>query len=247
VIAPAAVLGTAVLGGAGALNAVAAPSTSPSSANAAFVADPAAQDSALAAVGQRSQGTAVSRNSIRTAPQAGEPEGTDAMGGEGATTTELQADAAKVAAKAKVAKALAAKKKNELAKSHMWVAPMTRYTLTSGYGWRWGRLHPAQDLAAPIGTPVRAMSTGRVIEAQWSNLGYGYRVIIQYWDGTISWYAHNSRLVVQEGDLVSPGQVVAYSGNTGHSTGPHVHLEIHNANDDKLVPITWLREHGIKL
>ena len=57
-------------------------------------------------------------------------------------------------------------------------------------------MHPAQDLATPTGNPVRSLSTGTVVFSGWSNEGYGYMVKIRYWDGTVSWMAHNSRLLV---------------------------------------------------
>ncbi len=116
--------------------------------------------------------------------------------------------------------------------------------LTSGFGMRWGSMHPGQDFAIPVGTPVKAMSSGTVIFAGWSG-GYGNKVEIQYWEGTVSWYAHNSRLMVKTGQAVSPGQVVSLSGNTGHSTGPHLHLEVHPAGGSPVPPVTWLKTTGI--
>ena len=126
-----------------------------------------------------------------------------------------------------------------------WVAPISAgYTLTSGFGMRWGALHPGQDFAIPVGSEVRAMSSGTVLMAG-SSGGYGNKVEIQYWDGTVSWYAHNASLSVSQGQSVSPGQVVALSGNSGHSTGPHLHLEIHPANGDPVAPLGWLQKMGI--
>ena len=109
---------------------------------------------------------------------------------------------------------------------------------------RWGAMHPGQDFAIPIGTEVRAMSSGTVLLAG-SSGGFGNKVEIQYWDGTVSWYAHNSSLSVSQGQSVSPGQVVALSGNSGHSTGPHLHMEIHPANGDPVPPLGWLQTMGI--
>jgi hypothetical protein len=63
------------------------------------------------------------------------------------------------------------------------------------------------------------MSSGTVIFAGWQG-GYGNKVEIQYWDGTVSWFCHNSKLVVTQGEKVTPGELVSMSGNTGHSTGP---------------------------
>jgi murein DD-endopeptidase MepM/ murein hydrolase activator NlpD len=132
-------------------------------------------------------------------------------------------------------------------KAQRWVAPLSNYRLTSGYGWRWGRMHPAQDFAAPVGTPVQALSSGTVVFSGWSNQGYGYMVQVRYWDGTVSWFAHNSRLAVSVGQQVSPGQVVAYTGNTGHSTGPHLHLEIHTPNGAAVNPRAWFAQKGINI
>ncbi len=131
--------------------------------------------------------------------------------------------------------------------SHAWVKPLDGgYVLTSGYGYRWGSLHPAQDFAVAVGTPVKAMSSGKIIFAGWQG-GYGNKVEIQYWDGTISWYCHNSVLKVTQGQIVASGQVVSLSGNTGHSTGPHVHVEIHITKDQTTSPLPWMRAHGISV
>ncbi|MEI2826728.1 MAG: M23 family metallopeptidase [Dermatophilaceae bacterium] len=131
--------------------------------------------------------------------------------------------------------------------SKAWVKPINNYVLTSGYGWRWGRMHAAQDFAVGEGTPVKSMSSGVVIASGWMGT-YGKRVEIKYWDGTVSLYAHNSALKVKVGDKVAPGQVVALSGNTGNSTGPHLHLEIRtNGNSTKIAPLAWMRAKGISV
>lgn len=129
--------------------------------------------------------------------------------------------------------------------SKAWVKPINSYVLTSGYGWRWGRIHAAQDFAVGVGTPVKSMSSGVVVASGWLGT-YGNRVEIKYWDGTVSLYAHNSSLKVKVGDKVAPGQVVALSGNTGNSTGPHLHVEIRtNGNTTKIPPIPWMRSKGL--
>lgn len=146
------------------------------------------------------------------------------------------------AAKEKAARATAA-----LAAARRWVAPLSDHEITSGYGWRWGRMHAAEDFAAPVGTPVRAMSSGVVLFAGWDRTGYGHVVRILHWDGTVSLVAHNSRLLVSFGDRVSPGQPVAISGDSGRSTGPHVHLEIHPIGGGAVPPHSWLAARGVKL
>ena len=161
-----------------------------------------------------------------------------------------KAAAAQAAAKAKADAAAKAKREaaaRALAAARRWVSPVSGYTLTSGFGWRWGKMHPAQDLACPTGTVVRAISSGTVVFAGWSNEGYGNFVKIRHWDGTVSWTAHNSRLLVSVGEQVSPGQKIAYSGNTGNSTGPHVHFEIHPGDGAAVAPRTWLASRGVNL
>jgi murein DD-endopeptidase MepM/ murein hydrolase activator NlpD len=130
--------------------------------------------------------------------------------------------------------------------AHRWVLPLDGgYLLTSGFGMRWGAMHPGQDFATAVGTQVRAMSSGTVLSAGWEG-GYGNRIVIQYWDGTVSWYCHNSALIARAGDPVAPGQVVSLSGNSGHSTGPHVHLEIHPDAAAPVPPLAWLAAKGLK-
>jgi len=97
--------------------------------------------------------------------------------------------------------------------------------LTSGYGWRWGRMHEGIDLAVPSGTPVVASAAGTVIVAGWMG-GYGNLVVVDHGGSISTAYGHNSTVTVGVGQHVMQGQLIAYSGNTGHSTGPHVHFEV---------------------
>jgi murein DD-endopeptidase MepM/ murein hydrolase activator NlpD len=109
-------------------------------------------------------------------------------------------------------------------KGYIWP---TKGVMTSGYGWRWGRMHRGIDIAAPIGTPVYATASGVIESSGWNSGGYGYLVDIRHSDGSLSRYAHNSRLLVHEGQQVDQGQQIAEMGSTGRSTGPHLHFEIH--------------------
>lgn len=86
--------------------------------------------------------------------------------------------------------------------------------------------HRALDIATPIGTPVLAADNGVVIKAGYSDVGYGGRVIIDHHIDYITLYAHLSRSMVEEGDVVKKGQVIGYVGSTGNSTGPHLHFEL---------------------
>ena len=97
--------------------------------------------------------------------------------------------------------------------------------LTSGYGWRWGRLHQGIDIAAPIGTPILAAASGKVINAGWHE-GYGYLIKLEHLDGSVTVYAHNYRNLVTHGQQVQQGEQIAEMGNTGNSTGSHLHFEI---------------------
>ncbi len=165
-----------------------------------------------------------------------------------AAADKAAADAAAAQAQAQAQTDAAAQQKAQAeaaaAAAHNWVPFMGGgYQLTSGFGMRWGSMHPGQDFAVPVGTPVKAMSTGTVIFAGWQG-GYGNKVEIQYWDGTVSWFAHNSKLLVTKGENVAPGEVVSLSGNTGHSTGPHVHVEIHPGDGSPVPPIPWLKKIG---
>lgn len=101
----------------------------------------------------------------------------------------------------------------------------TRGRISSPFGPRWGRMHNGIDIAVPTGTPIRAAASGTVTFSGW-NGGYGYIVMIDHGNGVETRYAHNSRLVASVGQRVDRGQIVAYSGNTGNSTGPHLHFEI---------------------
>jgi murein DD-endopeptidase MepM/ murein hydrolase activator NlpD len=97
-------------------------------------------------------------------------------------------------------------------------------SLTSGFRTR-GRLnHTGVDIGVVVGTPVRATQCGVVTFAGWSDVGYGYLVVVQY-DTYSTYYAHNEKLYVEAGAKVGLGQVIALSGSTGNSTGPHVHYE----------------------
>lgn len=87
------------------------------------------------------------------------------------------------------------------------------------------RFHSGMDIAIPTGTDVLAADRGRVMISGW-NGGYGYFIVIDHGNGLATAYAHNSRLLVKEGDLVTQGQVIAKSGSTGLSTGPHLHFEV---------------------
>jgi murein DD-endopeptidase MepM/ murein hydrolase activator NlpD len=111
--------------------------------------------------------------------------------------------------------------------------------LTSGYGWRWGRMHEGIDIAAPIGTPVLAAASGVVIGAGWHE-GYGNLIKLEHLDGSFTLYGHNSRNLVTHGQQVKQGEQIAEMGSTGRSTGSHLHFEIHLRNEQIVDPLTLL-------
>ncbi|MEM6521539.1 MAG: peptidoglycan DD-metalloendopeptidase family protein [Cyanobacteria bacterium P01_C01_bin.70] len=120
---------------------------------------------------------------------------------------------------------------------YMWP---TQGVLTSGYGWRWGRMHRGVDIAGPVGTPIYAAGAGVVVTSGWNSGGYGNMVDIRHPDGSLTRYAHNSRLMVSPGQQVRQGQQIAEMGSTGYSTGPHLHFEIHIPNQGTVNPIALL-------
>lgn len=99
------------------------------------------------------------------------------------------------------------------------------YRFTSGYGPRWGRMHNGVDFAAPTGTPIYAPADGTVVFAGWSS-GFGRLVKIQHEFGIQTLYAHQSKIRVKVGQRVSRGDRIGDIGNSGRSTGPHLHYEV---------------------
>ncbi|MGC9528381.1 MAG: peptidoglycan DD-metalloendopeptidase family protein [Limnospira sp.] len=114
--------------------------------------------------------------------------------------------------------------------------------LTSGYGWRWGRMHRGIDIAGPIGTPIVAAAPGVVTYAGWNSGGYGNLVELEHPDGSLTLYAHNHRILVNKGQKVTQGQQIAEMGSTGRSTGPHLHFEIHPSGQGAVNPMALLPE-----
>ena len=116
--------------------------------------------------------------------------------------------------------------------------PVTNWAVTSTFGYRWGRLHAGIDVGVPVGTTVRASRAGRVVTAGWVG-GYGYCVIIDHGDGVSTRYGHLSQTIATVGQYVDQGEQIALSGNTGRSTGPHLHFEI-RINGEAVDPAPYL-------
>ena len=93
-------------------------------------------------------------------------------------------------------------------------------------GWRFSVSHPGVDIGTPEGSSIYASETGTVIAAGWSAVGYGENTVLDHGNGWRTRYAHLSQLNVICGQVAERGAVIALSGNTGRSTGPHLHFEL---------------------
>ena len=112
--------------------------------------------------------------------------------------------------------------------------------LTSGFGWRWGRMHQGIDIAADVGTPVYAAADGVVEYSDWNSGGYGNLVDVRHADGSMTRYGHLNRSLVHPGQHVRQGEQIAEMGSTGYSTGPHLHFEVHPSGQGAVNPIAFL-------
>ncbi|MDO4552364.1 MAG: peptidoglycan DD-metalloendopeptidase family protein [Bacillota bacterium] len=157
---------------------------------------------------------------------------------------EAQIDALNAEANALTAEILALQGTEDyIGGEFAWPAPgVTR--VTSEFGMRYhpilnvNKLHTGMDIGCPTGTTIVAANAGTVIKAGWNN-SYGWMVSIDHGGGIVTLYAHNSELLVSVGDVVARGQAIAYSGNTGMSTGPHLHFEV-RVNGEYKDPRGWL-------
>ena len=110
--------------------------------------------------------------------------------------------------------------------------------VVSGFGMRGGRMHEGIDITCSTGTPVVASGAGTVIWAGWRG-GYGNLVVVDHGGGLSTAYAHNSGFASSVGQTVARGQVIAYAGSTGNSSGPHVHFEV-RVNGSAVDPLGYL-------
>ena len=150
----------------------------------------------------------------------------------------LQAESAQLTARIQAAQARSSSSQASRPPSSAGFIWPTSGTLTSGFGWRWGRMHEGIDIAAPTGTPISAAASGTVIYAGWMG-GYGNLVVIDHGNGLATAYGHQSSIAVGSGTYVSQGQTIGYVGSTGHSTGPHVHFEV-RVNGSPVDPLGYL-------
>ncbi|MGY2717936.1 murein DD-endopeptidase MepM/ murein hydrolase activator NlpD [Thermostichus sp. MS-CIW-15] len=112
--------------------------------------------------------------------------------------------------------------------------------ITSGFGYRRGRFHAGVDIPGPVGSPIVAVQEGEVIFAGNAGDGYGNRVDIRHPNGIVTRYAHGHRIYVSKGQYVQQGQVIMSRGNTGRSTGPHLHFEVRPGGGAPVDPRPYL-------
>lgn len=183
---------------------------------------------------------------------------TSASSAASAVKAQAAAQAKAAASAKKAAHAAAAKKAAAKAaaarKAASWMHPVEKYRLSASFnqaGGMWQSTHSGQDFAVPSGTDVVAAHGGTVVKAGGNGAGdgpaYGNAIVIRHGNGTYSQYAHLSRIDVRVGQVVATGQHIARSGNTGNSSGPHLHFEIRtNPNYGSAVdPVAFLRSKGV--
>ncbi|WP_405715946.1 M23 family metallopeptidase [Streptomyces xanthophaeus] len=170
--------------------------------------------------------------------------------------TALTGTAELVAEQATAQAAQAAKAAKPAAKKSLWIKPLDRYTLSATFGKggnMWSHKHSGQDFAVPVGTPVKAAAAGTVVKAGPNGGGdgpaYGNAIVIKHANNTYSQYAHLSKLQVKVGHKVNMNQRIALSGNTGNSSGPHLHFEIRTTPNygSAVNPVAFLRNAGVSI
>ncbi|MGW0073697.1 M23 family metallopeptidase [Streptomyces cellulosae] len=125
--------------------------------------------------------------------------------------------------------------------------PVAQHGLSAFYGQsgiNWMSLHTGIDFPVSYGTPVLAATDGTV-RTQY-NSAYGNMLIVTAMDGTETWYCHLSSYQVPSGATVKAGDQIAFSGNSGNSTGPHLHFEVRPGGGSSIDPLPWFRSHGLE-
>lgn len=191
-----------------------------------------AQRRALAAVAPTNDGLAVVVDEAQQQADDQAQQLIDQQKAQEAAAAKAAADAQAIARAAEEARLVGVKE-----------APIHgNYHLTARFGQRGGLWskgwHTGLDFQVRVGTPVYAAATGKVISAGWGG-AYGNRIEIQHGDGIVTTYNHLSHIDVKEGDSVLPGDLIAKSGSTGNTTGPHLHFEVLK-NDQFENPASWL-------
>ena len=127
----------------------------------------------------------------------------------------------------------------DLTSSGQFQRPVIGGVVTCNMYYSSGKYHGAMDIGIPVGTKVYAAEEGIVLQAGWNNTGYGYLTVIQHADGLRTYYGHgNGTMYVEVGQKVEKGQLIMLSGNTGNSSGPHLHFEV------RVAPYSWVYGGG---
>jgi len=146
--------------------------------------------------------------------------------------------------------ASAEKHANQIA-ANLWQLPLPvgTFRMSDSFGqcsYLWANCHTGEDFSAPSGTPILAVATGVITEAGYEG-SYGYKTVITHEDGTETWYAHQTQILVAVGETVRAGEQIGTVGSTGNSTGPHLHLEVRPGGGDPVDPVEALRVRGVPL
>ncbi|MCJ0873939.1 M23 family metallopeptidase [Streptomyces sp. AP-93] len=194
------------------------------------------------AIGATALGAALALGAGTTAAFADEVPQAELTGTVQLVSEQAAAQAAAVAAKP--------------AAAPLWEKPVSKYTLSATFGKggsMWSHKHSGQDFAVPVGTPVDAVSAGTVVKAGPNGGGdgpaYGNAIVIKHANNTYSQYAHLSKIQVKIGEKVTKGEQIALSGNTGNSSGPHLHFEIRTTPNygSAVNPVSFLRTVGVTI
>ncbi|MCP3822333.1 M23 family metallopeptidase [Streptomyces sp. A3M-1-3] len=198
---------------------------------------------------------AVASSNVLAAPAASIAAQAEAQA-KAAAVAKQAAQAKKAAEVKKAALAKKAKKAKKKAANPAWTNPVAKYTLSASFGLggnMWSQKHSGQDYAVPVGTSVKAAGSGTVVKAGPNGGGdgpaYGNAVVIKHSNGKYSQYAHLSKIKVSIGQKVKTNQQIALSGNTGNSSGPHLHFEIRTTPNygSAVNPVAFLRSAGVQL
>lgn len=226
---------------------LAAPPNTLKGGRAALVAMAAGAALAAVAVGTNTDSTTTPTNAANVDPAGQTPDL-----GPGVATASPTKDMDTFTDQLAVGKQLAAAEaaRENLLRRPLFISPLPlgQYQFTSTFAMRWGSFHGGIDFAAPLGTPIHAATDGVVIEAGPAS-GYGNWVQVRAADGTVTMYGHmaSSGVLVQKGQHVTAGDVIALVGSEGFSTGPHCHFEVWKNGTTKIDPAPWLAAHGVRM
>ncbi|MFF1298668.1 MULTISPECIES: M23 family metallopeptidase [unclassified Streptomyces] len=236
------VAGVAALTTTGVIGTLAAP---------ALAAEPAAEQTGLTPVVTIGDSVAAQIDAQAEAQQQAAIEAAEQKARQKAEAEALKKAAAK-AEKEREAKERVARAAAERKRLNSYVAPVSGSYVSTGYKaggavWSSGS-HTGVDFHAAMGTSVRAVGSGTVVEAGWGG-SYGNNIVIKMNDGTYTQYGHLSSIGVSVGQTVTPGQQIGLSGATGNVTGPHLHFEARTTAEygSDIDPVSYLRSHGVNV